>query len=501
MESKETPDKGNPTLRIGIRVLIIAIILIVLFILSLAIIKLVPKALDGIESLKDSLSSSTSTKQEVISVSPDRTVVVPGQELTVSWTNTNVQNQNGYYAFKYDCQSGAAFETIQNGMPIACNTDFPLSASSTNSQVMYSSTGQEAATFRVGTSSNTAASSSDVVFEIDYVNPSTGGVYASGSSMVTVETAQNAAATSTITVSPAPAASSTEVTTVTSVPAPAAPVRSTYVGPADFQVKILSTGIINPQTNHFEAASSFSSDEKIAVQFQISNIGGQPTGAWNFNASLPSSIANEANYVSPTQASLQPGSSVLYTLGFDPSSYSSNAPQPITISVLPSLSLSETNTSNNTASVSIIVSGGTATSPYYPTSGESDLAISSAQAGYVSSNGQFIESSNIPYGSNAAVNLSVINQGGQASGEWSFSANVEGSSGYQYGNYNNASYNSGDLQSLQPGATQSFIINVSQLSQGQNSLLITVDPNDQTQDANRSNNTATVQIYTNNYNY
>ena len=73
---------------------------------------------------------------------------------------------------------------------------------------------------------------------------------------------------------------------------------STYSGPADLSVRILSVNAGNPAS----------------VTFDISNIGGSPTGTYYFTAQLPT--AEGYTYSSPAQDSLAPGAHVVNTLTF-----------------------------------------------------------------------------------------------------------------------------------------------------------------------------------------
>ena len=85
-----------------------------------------------------------------------------------------------------------------------------------------------------------------------------------------------------------------------------------------------------------------------AVQFDIANVGGSPTGTWTFTAQLPT--LSGYTYNSPAQISLAPGDHIVNTLRF------TQAAQGI-IQVIadPTNVISEVNEMNNTASESMSV--------------------------------------------------------------------------------------------------------------------------------------------------
>ena len=117
---------------------------------------------------------------------------------------------------------------------------------------------------------------------------------------------------------------------------------------ADLSVRILSLGVIDRISGDIIPRSPMSPDDLVAVRFLISNSGNVPTGPWYFGALLPTTAPNSA-YASPVQASLAPGDSIENMLRF---TYAVPAGL-FTVYVDQYNQVSESNESNNTASVSI----------------------------------------------------------------------------------------------------------------------------------------------------
>ncbi len=87
-----------------------------------------------------------------------------------------------------------------------------------------------------------------------------------------------------------------------------------YYGAADLQIRILSTGIVN-QFGQFTPNTYARFGEKAAVQFEVKNLGGTATGIWNWRADITGAVTN--TYNSPTEASIAPGGSTTFIVGFD----------------------------------------------------------------------------------------------------------------------------------------------------------------------------------------
>lgn len=90
---------------------------------------------------------------------------------------------------------------------------------------------------------------------------------------------------------------------------------------ADLVVRTLSTGTVN-QYGQYVPNTSPRYGEKAAVQFEVSNIGGQTSNAWNWRTDVSGAITN--TYNAPTESGLAPGSAVRLIVGFDVNTYGYN---------------------------------------------------------------------------------------------------------------------------------------------------------------------------------
>ncbi len=87
---------------------------------------------------------------------------------------------------------------------------------------------------------------------------------------------------------------------------------------ADLLVRTLSTGTVN-QYGQYVPNVSPRYGEKAAVQFEVSNIGGQTTNAWAWRTDVSGAITN--TYYAPVESGLAPGNSTRLIVGFDVNTY------------------------------------------------------------------------------------------------------------------------------------------------------------------------------------
>lgn len=83
---------------------------------------------------------------------------------------------------------------------------------------------------------------------------------------------------------------------------------------SDLVIRIIDVGIMN-SNNQFYYSNFLTRNDKVAVKFEIQNIGSQNTGNFRFNANLPTQTADV--YQSNTENSLAPGETRQYTIGFN----------------------------------------------------------------------------------------------------------------------------------------------------------------------------------------
>ncbi len=120
-------------------------------------------------------------------------------------------------------------------------------------------------------------------------------------------------------------------------------------GNADLVVRITDVGVMN-YNNQFYYSNNLSRNDKVAIKFEIQNVGGKASGPFQFSANLPS--YNNSTYQSNTENSLAPGETRQYTIGFtNPITGNST----VSFTVDPNNMVYESNEGNNYASRTINV--------------------------------------------------------------------------------------------------------------------------------------------------
>ena len=122
-------------------------------------------------------------------------------------------------------------------------------------------------------------------------------------------------------------------------------------GFVDLSVQILETGTIDKTTNEFTATSSVSTYDRVAVKFEVKNIGTKSSDNWTFNAVLPTYPLHI--YHSKGQQILGPGDRIVFTIGFD--SMENKEEGIVTINIDPTGSLNESLKTNNIVKTTISV--------------------------------------------------------------------------------------------------------------------------------------------------
>lgn len=116
----------------------------------------------------------------------------------------------------------------------------------------------------------------------------------------------------------------------------------------DLQTTILQTGTVNAY-GQFVANAYPRIGEKVAVRFQVTNVGGTTIPAWTWRADLSGTTYNT---YSSSEAALAPGQSARIIVGFDTFNYGAST---LTITADSSNQIYESNESNNTAAITLNV--------------------------------------------------------------------------------------------------------------------------------------------------
>ena len=240
-----------------------------------------------------------------------------GKPFTLNW---NYGENNGTYFINYECAEGSRVEltlvknSSQNdpGRKISCGENYKISGDGKVTLVANS----------------TAAQESELKIQIVYSKTGT-SESARGATVVIIEpvsqTDSNDTASETAktpeTSKPKP---QTNANTQSSALTPGPETNTEYQvsqsqgtqaqGKSDLYSNIIAYGTLN-NNNEFTATTTLKSTDKIAVRFEIVNHGTIETGAWYFNAVLPTFPSHI--FTSESQQSLKPGEKIVFTLGFN----------------------------------------------------------------------------------------------------------------------------------------------------------------------------------------
>jgi hypothetical protein len=257
-------------------------------------------------------------------------------------------------------------------------------------------------------------------------------------------------------------------------------------GTADLEVRPISTGYL--QNGVFVESSTVAPTQQAAIKFQIVNVGDKNTGAWSFTADLPSDT--DPKFTSVPQQNLGPGDRIEFVLGFNniKNTYTNVA----TIIADPSNYLVETSKVNNTARMQVINNQGTGSQT--STNGKADFSVRIVETGVVNKGSNtFVTTTNTFYnGQRVGIKFEVVNNGSVDTGVWKFRADLP----TDY--LPNRVYTSGDQLSLKPGEKATYTIAFENFERtGNNIATITIDINNQVNEASESNNTANVTLIRN----
>jgi len=135
--------------------------------------------------------------------------------------------------------------------------------------------------------------------------------------------------------------------------------------------------------------------------------------------------------------------------------------------------------------------GSTTTSAVPPSpvpNGTADLAVSVVATGTVDASGNaFVPASEIQRGQQAAIMFDVMNRGKGTSAPWNFVVNLPTAESYLF--------RSGIQAALLPSEKIRFTIGFSDIRSGTTTAVITIDPDNSLQDANRQNDHASAAFY------
>lgn len=418
MNSDQTkPSFWQNAKEIVIQGLIVIAAILCVILVSWGIIKLVPAVISSVQTGGTSLSSIFKPK-ESLTVSASPQVAANGTPISLSWTHVS-RTSTGTYSISYDCAPGLAVKIRNNAggyQTFACGKQLPV--------------GDVAGIILAATSSQNRLVQTPVT--VTFTDSATGAAGVAGQVPVTItndslpftSASENSSASSagTETAVATPAKTSTYTT------------QRTQYGKPDLKLTILGTGVVDPSTGQFVGSQAFGANQKAAVRFSVSNIGARSSGSWTWSAVFPDGqVYNPAR-----QASLAPGSSVVFTLGFD--NYGSGDGK-LTISVDDIQAVPDANRNNNAATIPFSLTGtgysygtytytsypystGTYVTPIYPTTYNYGAADLSARILSVDGNAAYQNGYYSGIGQSHTVRVEVTNIGTSASGAWSYTAQL-----------------------------------------------------------------------------
>lgn len=275
------------------------------------------------ESVKDYQEKVTDTEsnqpQDMLIVTSDTNVVVAGEKVRLSWTETT---SPGSYVFSYGCTDGVAIDIdgTDGARSISCGTNYNLGNVNNVSLKIDSSKARYA----------------DIPYTLAFLATSDTEPRASDDAVLTVVNAQIADVTVATapepeveveaevpeTVVETPEESTTETPDISVPTTPSTPTIPTYTQEYTYQIPVsnpngrtdLATRYLNVGriVNNTFVAQTVDNDLSGAIQFEVKNLGTKTSGDWTYSVTLPSGGV----YESVKQDALKPNERAIITIGF-----------------------------------------------------------------------------------------------------------------------------------------------------------------------------------------
>jgi subtilase family serine protease len=214
----------------------------------------------------------------------------------------------------------------------------------------------------------------------------------------------------------------------------------------------------------------------MGIQFAVVNNGGTATGAWKLTAQLPTTPAQTLK--SATQQSLRSGDTMLFTLAIDEIGYS--ASNDVIITIDSDKNVNESNENNNVLRVTVKQNSTNTNDP--------DLSVKILDTGVMTGGvSTYQAKSSVSDAENAAIRFEVENKSSKSTGSWSFDLEYP----------EDQEFNSGNQTSLAPGEKRIYTVRINLPEDEENDVKVIVDPNDNIDEENESNNSDSTEIETN----
>ena len=242
---------------------------------------------------------------------------------------------------------------------------------------------------------------------------------------------------------------------------------------SDLSTHITSIGVI--RNGQFINTNNVLSDDIVRVQFIVRNNGADTVSNWHFRAILP---IEESIYTSTTQPTLTPGGYISYTLTFDGVRGGSST---LAIQADPHNYIRETDETNNTVSAPLI---GHNSSVAYDRNDDADFDVELLATGRASGN-RLVETRNLDTNDEVRIQFRVSNIGGEETDDRRFSIEVDDPDNNTIVDEKSRRYDS-----LKPGESIDITLTFDEFDEdGDYDFKIVVDPEKDTREESRSNNT------------
>ena len=444
------------------RITLVAGIVVLITLAVIGVVKLVPKATSSLASAVSSFRSSLFLPKETIIISLSNNSVATGEGVDVSFEHKS-KTIDGTYSLSFDCDGKNLSMVIvdtSGQRNLLCKEKTPIKETS----------------FKIFPHLKDQNSFVDSSIHIDFTPKGKTVSSVTGQTTLTVRNGtlkeDTQIATSSISVSSSTPSQNKEITQATS--------STNIVRKADLYIITKDSGTF--VNNIFVPKTNFQTYESPVIRFDIGNDGNTPTGAWKFNAALPTNPGEI--FSSPTQPSLAPGEIIEYTLTL--ANLASSGNNIVSINVDAGQSVNELSETNNIAIMTLTREG----IPVVQNT-KVDLTGGILATGFVDRvTGLFYPLNQVPQSARAAIQFEIQNIGGVPSGNFIFTANFPTNT--------NSYYTSPIQPSLAPGEKRQFTIGFDYpRSTGSNTITINIDPNNNINEISKNNNTiiGSVNIY------
>lgn len=291
---------------------------------------------------------------EKLLLSADRETVNSGDEIVLSWIHRNKKN-DGVYSLSYTCTTGVylGVRVAAGDKMLLCDLLSDIYGTENTVTLRAFSELNEPVTIPITVTYTSATDAGKTLSSS--INLSITGSKTEAVSEIKPDTDTNSPETVPKVATP-PAIPEQKSKTVT----PGTKTEKIYpfgtttrpalsYGKVDLAPKIIEVGVIDKVTNAFTATTALKVSDRIAIRFEVENLGTLDSGHWQFNAVLPT----YPMYIfeSEGQQPLGPGDKIEFTIGFD--NVEPDVDGRFVINVDPTSSIPEASETNNIATTTI----------------------------------------------------------------------------------------------------------------------------------------------------